>query len=156
MSSPSGRLRDLGLTLPQVSRPLGAYVPAVRHGDLVFTAGQLPLVDGELVATGRVGDGPAEVSVQVARRAAATAALNGLAAAADLAGGLDQVHRVIKVVGYVAAADGFHAHPSVIDGASDLLVGVLGDHGRHARSAIGAASLPLAAPVEVELVVEVV
>jgi len=146
------RLRALGLTLPAVPSPAGSYVPAVRTGHLVFTAGQLPLVDGELAATGLVG---LDVPPERARELAATAALNALAAAAQVAGGLDRILRAVKVVGYVASAPGFTAQPGVVDGASELLGRVLGDAGRHARSAVGVASLPKGAPVEVELIVAV-
>lgn len=150
----SERLAALGLTLPEVVAPVGSYVPAVREGDLVWTSGQLPLVDGRLPRTGLVGDGDgAEVSVADAAELARTCALNALAAvAALLLGGLDDVRRVVKVVGFVASAPGFTAHPQVVNGASDLLTAVLGDAGRHARSAVGVAGLPLGTPVEVELV----
>lgn len=150
----SERLAALGLTLPEVVAPVGSYVPAVREGDLVWTSGQLPLVDGRLPRTGLVGDGDgAEVSVADAAEFARTCALNALAAvAALLLGGLDDVRRVVKVVGFVASAPGFTAHPQVVNGASDLLTAVLGDAGRHARSAVGVAGLPLGTPVEVELV----
>lgn len=150
----SERLAALGLTLPEVVAPVGSYVPAVREGDLVWTSGQLPLVDGRLPRTGLVGDGDgAEVSVADAAEFARTCALNALAAvAALLLGGLDDVRRVVKVVGFVASAPGFTARPQVVNGASDLLTAVLGDAGRHARSAVGVAGLPLGTPVEVELV----
>ena len=146
------RLAELGLTLPPVVTPAGAYVPAVRTGQFVYTAGQLPVVDGKLPATGKVG---AEVSSADAAGMARTCALNALAAAAAAAGGLDQVARIVKVVGFVASAPGFNAQPQVINGASDLLVEVFGEDGRHARSAVGVAELPLNAPVEVELIAEV-
>ena len=132
--------------------PVAAYLPATRFDDLIFTSGQLPTVDGALVATGRVG---AEVSPEEAYACARTAALNGLAAVADHTGDLDVITRVIKVVVYVASAPGFTGQPQVANGASELLFDVLGEAGRHARSAVGVASLPLNAPVEVELVVEV-
>ena len=146
------RLAELGLTLPPVVTPAGAYVPAVRTGQFVYTAGQLPMVDGKLPATGKVGG---EVSPADAAGLARTCALNALAAAAAAAGGLDQIARIVKVVGFVASAPGFNAPPQVINGASDLLVEVFGEDGRHARSAIGVAALPLDAPVEVELIAEV-
>jgi enamine deaminase RidA (YjgF/YER057c/UK114 family) len=148
----AGRLAELGLTLPPVVAPAGAYVPAVRTGQFVYTAGQLPVVDGKLSATGKVG---AEVSPSDAAGLARTCALNALAAAAAAAGGLDQIARIVKVVGFVASAPGFNAQPQVINGASDLLVEVFGEDGRHARSAVGVAELPLNAPVEVELIAEV-
>lgn len=150
--SPSTALARLGLALPPVPAPAGAYVPATRHGDLVWTAGQLPLVDGALAATGLVG---AELTAQEAHGLARICALNALAAAAAEAGGLDAITRVVKVVGFVAGAPGFTALPSVINGASELLGAVFGAAGRHARSAVGVAALPLGAPVEVELVVAV-
>jgi enamine deaminase RidA (YjgF/YER057c/UK114 family) len=145
------RLDQLGISLPAVVPPVAAYVPAVRTGSLVFTAGQLPMVDGALPVTGKVG---AEVSVEDAAGCARTAALNGLAAVHALVG-LDAVTRVVKVVGYVAAAPSFTGHPAVVNGASLFLGDVFGDAGAHARSAVGVASLPLDAPVEIELVVEV-
>jgi enamine deaminase RidA (YjgF/YER057c/UK114 family) len=151
MPSALARLDELGITLPAVVRPLAAYVPAVRSGSFVFTAGQLPMVDGALPATGKVGS---EVSPEDAVAFARTAALNGLAAVHALVG-LDSVVRVVKVVGYVACAPSFTGHPAVVNGASTLLGEVFGDSGAHARSAVGVASLPLDAPVEVELIVEV-
>ena len=150
MTSPSARLRELGLTLPSVAAPAGSYVPARRSGALVFTAGQLPLVDGALAATGKVG---AEVTPEQGYDLARTCALNALAAV-DALVGLDAVAGVVKVVGFVASAPGFTGQPGVINGASDLLADVFGEAGRHARSAVGVAELPLGAPVEVELVVE--
>jgi enamine deaminase RidA (YjgF/YER057c/UK114 family) len=149
---PSRRLADLGLSLPTVPEPLAAYVPAVRFEDLVYTAGQLPLVNGTLQAVGKVG---AEVSVEDAAECARIAALNGLAAVADLTGDLDVIRRVVKVVVYVASASGFTDQPLVANGASGLLKEIFGEAGRHARSAVGVAALPLDAPVEVELVVAV-
>jgi enamine deaminase RidA (YjgF/YER057c/UK114 family) len=149
----SGRLAELGIELPAVAAPLAAYVPAVRAGDLVFTAGQLPLSDGELLATGIVGAG---VDVETAQACARQCALNALAAVADVVGDLSRVARIAKVVGYVASTPDFTGQPAVVNGASDLLGQVFGDAGVHARSAVGVSSLPLGAPVEVELVVEVV
>ncbi len=146
------RLAELGLTLPEVVPPLAAYVPAVRSGDHVHTSGQLPIVDGKLVATGKVG---AEVDVQDAYELARVCALNALAAVASEAGGLSNIVRIVKVVGFVASAPGFTGQPQVVNGASDLLAAVLGDAGRHARSAVGVAVLPLDAPVEVEVIAEV-
>ena len=146
------RLADLGLTLPMVPAPAGNYVPAVRTGSLVFTAGQLPAVNGVLAATGKVGDAvPPEDAAALAR----TCALNALAAVHALVG-IDTVVRVVKVVGFVASDPGFTEQPAVLNGASELLGEVFGDDaGTHARSAVGVAELPLGAPVEVELVIEV-
>ena len=151
MASPSERLRELGVTLPGVAAPAGSYVPARRSGSLVFTAGQLPLVDGSLAATGKVG---AEVSPDDARGLARICALNALAAV-DALVGLDSVSGVVKVVGFVASAPGFTGQPGVLNGASELFAEVFGDAGKHARAAVGVAELPLGAPVEVEIVVEV-
>ena len=145
------RLAELGLTLPAVVPPLASYVPAVRTGDLVFTSGQLPLAGGELGGVGKVG---AQVTPERAKELARLCALNALAAI-DALVGLDSVVRVVKVVGYVASTPDFVGQPGVVNGASELLGEVLGDAGSHARSAVGVASLPLDAPVEVELVVEV-
>lgn len=148
------RLTELGITLPQVAAPVGAYVPAVRTGSYVWTSGQLPFVDGALPVTGKVGDGEGCVDPAVAAGLARTAALNALAAVAEQAGSLDRVRRVIKVVGYVASDPLFTAQPLVVNGASELLGQVFGEAGVHARSAVGVAVLPLDAPVEIELVVE--
>jgi enamine deaminase RidA (YjgF/YER057c/UK114 family) len=150
-SAPSARLAELGLTLPPVVAPLAAYQPARRSGTFVFTAGQLPMIDGQLPATGKVG---AQVSPEQARDLARVAALNGLAAIHALVG-LDAVAGVVKVVGYVASAPDFTGHPAVVNGASELLGAVFGEAGAHARSAVGVASLPLDAPVEIELIVEI-
>lgn len=149
--STSHRLAELGIALPAVTKPLAAYVPAVRTGNLVYTAGQLPLVDGKLTHTGKAG---AEVSPEHARVAARTCALNALAAI-DALVGIDNVTRIVKVVGFVASAPGFSGQPGVINGASELLGEVFGKAGQHARSAVGVSELPLDAPVEVELIVEV-
>ena len=147
----TARLAELGIELPAVSPPVAAYVPAVRSGDLVWTSGQLPMVSGSLAATGLVGS---TVSADDAKPLARTCALNALAAI-DALVGLDNVVRVVKVVGFVASAPGFTGQPGVVNGASELLGEVFGEAGRHARSAVGVAVLPLDAPVEVELVVEV-
>ena len=152
MTLPSHRLADLGLSLPPVAAPVAAYVPAVRFEDVVYTAGQLPLVNGTLWAVGKVG---AEVSADEAVDCARIAALNALAAVVDLTGDLDVVRRIIRVVVYVASAPGFTDQPLVANGASQLLGDIFGEAGRHARSAVGVAVLPLDAPVEVELVVSV-
>jgi enamine deaminase RidA (YjgF/YER057c/UK114 family) len=152
MTSASARLEELGLQLPGVAAPLAAYVPAVQVGNLVYTSGQLPSVDGRLIATGKVGGA---VSPEVATECAGAAALNGLAAVAAEVGGLDAIVRVVKVTVFVASEPGFTGHPQVANGASELLGSIFGAAGRHARSAVGVAVLPLDAPVEVELVVEV-
>jgi enamine deaminase RidA (YjgF/YER057c/UK114 family) len=149
--STSERLAELGIELPDVVPPLAAYVPAVRTGNLVYTAGQLPLQAGKLLQTGKVGGG---VSPEEGKALARTCALNGLAAVHSLVG-IDTVTRVVKVVGFVASAPGFHGQPGVVNGASQLLGEVFGDAGAHARSAVGVSELPLDAPVEVELIVEV-
>ncbi|NLF30874.1 MAG: RidA family protein [Planctomycetes bacterium] len=150
--SMSQRLKDLGLALPPVPKPVGSYVPSVRVGALVFTSGQLPLRDGALIATGKVGGA---VSPDDAALAARQAALNALAVAADAAGGLDRIRRIIRVNVFVASADGFTGQARVANGASDLLVALFGDAGRHTRCALGAAELPLDAPVELDMIVEV-
>jgi len=146
----SGRLAELGIALPPVPRPVAAYVPAVRAGNLVFSSGQLPFVDGALAVTGRVGSAVTEAE---ATDAARTAALNALAAVAAVAGGIDAVERVVKMTVFVASTDDFHAQPAVANGASQLIGELFGDDGAHARSAVGVAALPLDAPIEVELVV---
>jgi enamine deaminase RidA (YjgF/YER057c/UK114 family) len=152
MSSATSRLAELGLVLPQVVAPLAAYQPALRTGNYVYTAGQLPMADGKLLATGKVG---AQVTPEQAADLARTCALNALAAAASVAGGLDAITRIVKVTGFVASAPDFTAQAQVVNGASELLQAVLGEAGRHARSAVGVAVLPLDAPVEVELIAEV-
>ena len=151
MTGPLARLAELGLELPPVVPPVAAYVPAVRTGDLVFTSGQLPMAGGVMAQTGLVGG---LVSAEQAKDLARTCALNALAAV-DALVGLDSVVRVVKVVGFVASAPGFTGQPGVVNGASELLGEVFGEAGVHARSAVGVAALPLDAPVEVELVVEV-
>lgn len=151
MSAVEAKLAELGLTLPEVVPPLAAYQPAVRSGVYVYTSGQLPMVDGKLAATGKVG---AEVTPEVAKELAATCALNALAAVKSVAGDLDRVARVVKVVGFVASTADFTGQPAVVNGASELLGAVLGDKGVHARSAVGVAVLPLDSPVEVEIQVE--
>ena len=147
----SARLGQLGIALPQVVAPLASYVPAVRTGNLVYTSGQLPIEGGKLARTGKVGAG---VSPEEAKALARICALNALAAVGSVVG-LDAVARVVKVVGFVASAPGFNGQPSVVNGASELLTDVFGDQGVHARSAVGVLELPLDAPVEVELIVEV-
>lgn len=145
------KLAELGLQLPQVATPAGAYVPAVVSGNLVFTAGQIPLIDGTLMATGKVGQ---EISPEYAKEIAQRCALNALAAIKSVIGDLSRVKRVVKVVGFVASTPEFTGQPGVLNGASELLGAVFGEAGLHARSAVGVASLPLDAPVEVELIVE--
>lgn len=145
------RLEELGIELPSVAAPLASYVPATRVGDQVWTSGQLPVVDGELPATGKVG---AEVSVERAQELARTAALNALAAI-DAEAGLDNITRVVKVVGFVASDPSFTEQAAVINGASDFLGEVFGEAGVHARSAVGVAVLPKDSPVEIEVIVEI-
>ena len=152
MPSPQERLAELGLTLPPVVTPMADYIPAVRTGNLVYTSGQLPFVDGELHATGLVG---AEVDTETAKHCARLCALNALAAVHAEIGDLSLVKRVVKVVGFVASAPGYVDQPAVVNGASELLGEVFGAAGKHARSAVGVASLPRNTPVEVELIVEV-
>ncbi len=149
--SVTARLAELGIELPPVVKPVAAYVPAVRTGNLVYTAGQLPMKDGALPVTGKVG---AEVNADDAKALARTCALNALAAVASVVD-IDEVTRVVKVVGFVASAAGFSGQPGVINGASELFGEVFGEAGAHARSAVGVSELPLNAPVEVELIVEV-
>lgn len=146
------RLQELGIQLPVAPKPVAAYVPAVRSGDLIFTSGQLPLVEGKLTAKGKVGG---EVTPEEGYQAARTAVLNALAVVKSVAGSLDRVTRVVKATVFVASAAGFTAQPQVANGASELLQQIFGEAGQHARSAVGVAELPLDAPVEIELVVEV-
>lgn len=150
--SVSDKLAELGIELPDVVAPLAAYVPAVRTGNLVYTAGQLPIVEGELLQTGKVGGG--DVSAEDAKALARVCGLNALAAVHALVG-IDSVVRVVKVVGFVASAPGFGGQPGVVNGASELFGEVFGDAGAHARSAVGVSELPRDAPVEVEIIVEV-
>ena len=150
------RLAELGLRLPTVAATVGAYVPAVRVGMTVYSSGQLPFVDGALPATGKVGTGPGLVDPADATGYARIATLNALAAVASVADGLENVARIVKVVGFVASDPGFTGQPAVVNGASDLLRAILGDAGIHARSAVGVAVLPLDSPVEIELIAELV
>jgi enamine deaminase RidA (YjgF/YER057c/UK114 family) len=152
MSLVEQKIAELGLSLPESSKPLAAYIPAVQSGHLVFTSGQLPMRDGQLLRTGKVGK---EVSPEDAKALAETCALNALAAIKMAIGNLDKIQRVVKVVGFVASAPDFTGQPSVVNGASEFLGRVFGDSGIHARSAVGVAVLPLDAPVEVELIVEI-
>ncbi len=158
MSAPSRveqRLAELGLAVPEVAAPAGAYVPAVQHAGLVFTSGQLPFVDGQLPATGKVGDGAGLVPADEANRLAGLCALNAIAAVKSLVGDLDRVTQVVKVVGFVASDPAFTGQPGVINGASELLGQAFGEAGVHARSAVGVAVLPMDTPVEVEITVAV-
>ena len=151
MSAIEARLAELGISIPPVTKPVAAYVPAVASGNLVMTAGQLPFVDGALPATGKVG---AEVAADDAAGYARTGVLNALAAVQGVIGSLDRVTRIVKVVVFVASAPDFTGQPAVANGASTVLGEIFGDRGQHARSAVGVAVLPLDAPVEVELTVE--
>jgi enamine deaminase RidA (YjgF/YER057c/UK114 family) len=152
MSTPEERIRELGLEIPDVAAPLASYVPAARSGSHIYTSGQLPIVKGELVATGKVG---AEVDPERATELARVCGLNAIAAIRAEIGELSRVRRIVKVVGFVASAPDFYGQPQVINGVSDLLGEVFGDAGKHARSAVGVAVLPRDAPVEVELIAEV-
>ncbi|TCC52508.1 RidA family protein [Kribbella capetownensis] len=152
MSHPEEKLTELGLKLPDVAKPVAAYVPAVRTGNLVYTSGQLPLRDGTLIATGKVGG---EVSAEVASDCAQQCALNALAAVKAQIGDLANVARVVKMVAFIASTPDFTGQPQVANGASELIGQVFGEAGQHARSAVGVPVLPLDAPVEVELIVEV-
>ena len=149
--NPSQRLRELGFTVPTAPKPLAAYIPAVKTGNLIFTAGQLPLVDGQMAGVGKVGG---EISVERGKELAEIAALNALAAVETITS-IDNIARIVRVVGYVNGIPGFTNQPAVINGASELFVKIWEDAGKHARSAIGVAELPLNAPVEIELTVEV-
>lgn len=149
------RLKAIGLEVPDVVPPVAAYVPAVRQGDLVFTSGQLPMVSGSMVQTGKVGDGHGLVPADDAKALAQACALNAIAAVKALIGDLDKVTQVVKVVGFVASDPSFTGQPGVVNGASELLGHAFGDAGAHARSAVGVVALPLDAPVEVEIVVAV-
>ena len=151
MTDVRAKLAELGLTLPIAAKPVAAYVPAIKTGNIVFTAGQLPMVDGALSRTGKVGG---EVSVEEAKKLAEVCALNALAAVETVAD-VNKILRVVRVVGYVNGVSGFTQQPAVINGASELFLHIWGEAGKHARSAVGVAELPLNAPVEVELTVEV-
>ncbi|QHC26240.1 RidA family protein [Streptomyces sp. GS7] len=152
MSGVEDKIASLGLKLPEVVPPLATYQPAVRSGAYVHTSGQLPMVAGSLPVTGKVG---AEVSPEQGKELAAVCALNALAAVKSVIGDLDKIERVVKVVGFVASAPDFTGQPGIVNGASELLGEILGDKGVHARSAVGVAVLPLDAPVEVEILVEI-
>jgi enamine deaminase RidA (YjgF/YER057c/UK114 family) len=152
MKTPETRLAELGLVVPDVPLPVAAYVPAMRTGNLIYTAGQLPMVGGKLPKTGKVG---AEVTPEEAKELAARCALNAVAAIKGEVGELSKIRRVVKVVGFVASTPDFTGQPAVVNGASELLGAVFGEAGTHARSAVGVSVLPLDAPVEVEVIVEV-
>ena len=149
---PEDKLQDLGIILPELPRPLGSYVPFVQTGSLVFISGMLPLVSGKLIASGRVGE---NVSLDEAVQAARTAAINSLAVLKSAIASLDRMKRCVKITGYVASARDFTDQPKVINGASDLLVEVFGEAGRHARAAVGVHILPMDAPVEIAFIFEV-
>ena len=151
MTEVRAKLAELGLVLPVAAKPVAAYVPAIRTGNLVFTAGQLPMIDGALSASGKVGD---KVSVEDAKKLAQICAVNALAAVETVAD-INKIARVVRVVGYVNGVAGFTQQPAVINGASELFLHIWGEAGKHARSAVGVAELPLDAPVELELTVEI-
>ena len=151
MSKVEQRLSELGLTLPEVATPAGSYLPAMISGNLVFTAGQIPLIEGKLMATGKLG---AEITVEYGAEIAQRCALNALAAVKSVIGDLDRVKQIVKIVGFVSSVPEFTSQPAVINGASEFLQQVFGDAGQHARSAVGVSVLPLDAPVEIELIVE--
>jgi enamine deaminase RidA (YjgF/YER057c/UK114 family) len=154
MASAEARLAELGIELPDVAPPVAAYVPALVTGSYVYTSGQLPFVAGALPSTGKVGEGDGLVSADDAKAYARTCVLNALAAVRAEIGSLDRVTRIVKLVGFVASDPAFTGQPGVINGASELLGELFGDAGRHARSAVGVAVLPLDSPVELDLVVE--
>lgn len=151
-NGPEQRLAELGIVLPEAPKPVAAYVPAKRAGNLLFTAGQIPMEAGQLIAQGRVPD---QVDVETAQRCARQCVLNGLAVARAAVGSLDEIAQVVRVGVFVASAPGFHEQPRVANGASELLVEIFGEAGQHARAAVGSVDLPLGAPVEVELLFEV-
>jgi enamine deaminase RidA (YjgF/YER057c/UK114 family) len=152
MSQIEQKIIELGFSLPETAKPLAAYIPAVQSGNLVFTSGQLPMIEGSLAETGKVGGA---VSPERAKELATVCALNALAAVKTVIGDLDKIKRIVKVVGFVSSVPEFSAQPGVVNGASEFLGAVFGDKGIHARSAVGVAVLPLDAPVEIELIVEV-
>lgn len=152
MSTPTSRLSDLGLTLPDAPKPVAAYVPTVRSGNLVYVSGQLPFLGGQLMASGVV---PVQVSLETAQACARQCVLNALAALTGEIGSIDKVKRVVRVGCWVASAPGFGDQPKVANGASELLVEIFGDAGRHARAAVGSVALPLNTPVEIEFLFEV-
>ena len=151
MTDVRAKLAEMGLTLPVAAKPVAAYVPAIRTGNIVFTAGQLPLVNGAMPATGKVGD---KVTIEEAKKLAEVCALNALAAVETVAD-VNKIVKVVRVVGYVNGVAGFTSQPAVVNGASELFIQIFGEAGKHARSAVGIAELPLDAPVELELTVEI-
>ena len=151
MTDVRAKLAEIGLTLPVAAKPVAAYVPAIRTGNMVFTAGQLPLVNGAMPATGKVGD---KVTIEEAKKLAEVCALNALAAVETVAD-VNKIVKVVRVVGYVNGVAGFTSQPAVVNGASELFIQIFGEAGKHARSAVGIAELPLDAPVELELTVEI-
>jgi enamine deaminase RidA (YjgF/YER057c/UK114 family) len=152
MGKVENRLSELGLVLPDAPKPVAAYIPAKQSGKLVFTAGQLPMVNGELISKGLLGQ---EVAIEDANKAARVCTLNALAAIKGVIGDLDRIKQIVRVVGYVASIPTFTQQPAVVNGASELLLEIFGDAGKHARSAVGMAVLPLNASVEIELTIEV-
>ena len=152
MSKIEDRLKEKNLTLPEAPKPVAAYIPAKQTGKLVFTAGQLPMVNGELVSKGLLGQ---DVEIDEANKAARICTLNALAAIKGVIGDLDRIKQIVRVVGYVASVPTFTQQPAVVNGASELLLEIYGEAGKHARSAVGMAVLPLNASVEIELTVEV-
>ena len=152
MNTVENKIKDLGLVLPEAPKPVAAYIPAKRVGNLVFTAGQLPMVKGELICLGLLGQ---DVEIDAANQAARVCTLNALAAIKGVIGDLDQIKQIVRVVGYVASIPTFTQQPAVVNGASELLLEIFGESGKHARSAVGMAVLPLNASVEIELTVEV-
>ncbi|MFC0359120.1 MULTISPECIES: RidA family protein [Kytococcus] len=155
MGAVEQRLAEAGVELPPAPQPVAVYVPATEHAGLVYTSGQLPVVDGTLAGTGVVGEGDGDVTPERAAELARICAVNALAAAKSVVGDLDRIERVVKVVGFVASQPGFTGQPAVVNGASELMGTAFGEAGEHARSAVGVAALPLGAPVEVEVVLAV-
>lgn len=145
------KLKELGITLPEVAKPVAAYIPAIRSGSTVYSSGQLPMVSGALKYKGRLGD---NISLEDAYQAARICALNALAAVCSVAGGIDAIEKIVRITGYVSSTPEFTDQPKVVNGASELMLAIFGDAGRHARSAVGVSALPLGAPVEVELIVQ--
>jgi enamine deaminase RidA (YjgF/YER057c/UK114 family) len=146
------RIKDLGLHLPRIPEPVASYVPAVLAGDIIYVSGQLPLIEGKIRLQGKLGD---EITVEEGREAAKICTLNCLASAKSVIGSLDNIERVVKVTGFIACAPGFSQQPQVLNGASNILIEIFGDVGRHSRSAVGVSSLPLNAPVEVEMILKI-
>ena len=152
MANIEGRIKEIGFSLPEAPKPVAAYIPAKQTGKLVFTAGQLPMVNGELISKGLLGQ---DVEIDEANKAARICTLNALAAIKGIIGDLDRIKQIVRVVGYVASVPTFTQQPAVVNGASELLLEIFGENGKHARSAVGMAVLPLNASVEIELTVEV-